>query len=1320
VSSSDLTLARHIDAVCERFESAWQSAAADTRLAIEEYLSDTPPQHRSQLVRELVRIDLHYRVRGGHTPTPDDYLARFHDLDASWLDAMIAAAVDPEAATVDRPGGPASDGSTFGDGAEAGDDTPPAAAGRFAVRGEIARGGMGVVYRAFDPDLGREVAVKTLGRKLAGSRRAGDRFVTEARITGQLQHPGIPPVHEVGELPDGRPFLAMKLIHGQTLAELLKATPADRPRFVRVFEQVCQTVGFAHEQGVIHRDLKPANVMVGAFGEVQVMDWGLAKQLPSDDFGLKNEDDPAPSPPSSNPQTEIGNRLSDRTRTGSVLGTLAFMPPEQARGEVRTLGRSADVFALGGILCHILTGQPPYTGTFDEVWSQATGGRVEAAFARLDTCGADPELIALAKRCLSPAAADRPADGAAVADAVGAYRAGVEERLHAAEREAAAAAARLAEGRKRRRWQAALAAAVGLLAVGGGAFAWWQDRQAADRRFEQAQVRAKEQVRRGRNEEAVQGLLTDCETAVVRSEAVQAAKALEEIDRRAADGVSDELTRRVERCRRDLAVLRELDRIDDLRWTWADDRYQQDEALDATRELFATLGLRPGGTDAEAVARRVNESLAADRLLGALDVWWSREPNADQSAVLRAADDDPYRTAVRDATVGLAGDLSELAMQPEALEQPARFARVFGEMGPGMLDQPAQIVRVFGELTPVPPNRRKEILLSAHHSEPGNLILLMALSHLDRTRTPASAAERASWYRAALAVRPRNAAVWNNLGVAENDRRNFAEAARCGRQAIGIDPNLKHAYGVLGLALAETGAWAAAEEVYRKAISRFPDYAVGYTNLCRVCLDTGRTEEAKEHGENAVRLDPKMAVAHNNLGQAWERLGHQDRAIASYETAIRVDPRTELAYSNLARLFQKSDPARALRYFQQAVMADPKNPRALTNLGAALVERDDLNRAVGLLREAVRLDPEFALARKNLGRALVGRREFVEAERHLTAATQLIPRDGYAHYLLGIANGSLKRWEQAKAAYETAIRLGPPKTEATARVNLANVLRELGRPDDALAHLQAAVRADPDLTTAHKNLAWDLLQRGRKDDAIAEYKEVVRCDPKNAEAHRNLGNLLAERGQIREASRHYQAAVDADPKMVFAHNGLANTLMDLGDVDGAMRQYAEATRLNADYAPGYYGLGKAWTVKNDARKAIECYEKAVSLDPKFAEAHNNLGMLLAASGDDARAKQCFERAIEANPKLPQPHLGLGNLLRKQQKYAEAIASFQNALRLAPRYADGHANLGLTYLEVGEVDKAIASLKKALELKPGLGPAQKGLERALTKQAEGKK
>ena len=368
----------------------------------------------------------------------------------------------------------------------------------YEIRGELARGGMGAVLQATDTALGREVAVKVLLDKYGPKSTAARRFVEEARIAAQLQHPGIPPVHELGALPDGRPFLAMKLIKGQTLDQLLasggrqppvpgqqgadapRSPRADTPNLVATFESICQAVAFAHARHVIHRDLKPSNVMVGAFGEVQVMDWGLAKVLT-----VGGDQPPRPDTDSSaETATEIRSpRDSDEadTQTGSLLGTPAFMPPEQAIGDIHQIGPRSDVFGLGAVLCAILTGKPPYVGS-DSVstWQLAARGKLADAFARLDECGADAELVALCKRCLASDPADRPADAGEVASLVAALRTAADERAKQAELdrvraegELAKAEAEAREQHKRRRavqGAAGAVAAVLLLGIAGTTF----------------------------------------------------------------------------------------------------------------------------------------------------------------------------------------------------------------------------------------------------------------------------------------------------------------------------------------------------------------------------------------------------------------------------------------------------------------------------------------------------------------------------------------------------------------------------------------------------------------------------------------------------------------------------------------------------------------------------------------------------------------------------------------------------------------------------------------------------------------------------------
>lgn len=298
--------------------------------------------------------------------------------------------------------------------------------GRYLVGAEIGRGGIGSVHEAWDVQLDRPAGIKVLHQKHLERPDVVRRFQEEARITSRLQHPGIVPVHERGISPDGRPFFVMRLITGQTLEELLclRQTPAEElPRFLGIFLQICQAMAYAHGQGVIHRDLKPANIMVGAFGVVKVLDWGLAKVLGEPD-PTKMVMDPSAEPEHANDPQHVS--LADsgfpRTQLGTVFGTPAYLPPEQARGEIDQVDKRADVFGLGAILCEILTGLPPYIGADgSEIYRRASTADIADAVARVHACNVGLDLLTLTQACLSPKPADRPADAAGVAEIITAH-----------------------------------------------------------------------------------------------------------------------------------------------------------------------------------------------------------------------------------------------------------------------------------------------------------------------------------------------------------------------------------------------------------------------------------------------------------------------------------------------------------------------------------------------------------------------------------------------------------------------------------------------------------------------------------------------------------------------------------------------------------------------------------------------------------------------------------------------------------------------------------------------------------------------------------
>jgi serine/threonine-protein kinase len=231
----------------------------------------------------------------------------------------------------------------------------------------IGRGGVGEVWRVQESTLNRTLAIKTLRPEYATRQDLISRFYEEARIQAQLQHPGIIPVHCLAQIPDGRMAFTMPEIQGRSLRQVIQTVHrASRGewkpdpfgwtfrRLLDAFHRVCETVAYAHSRGVIHRDLKPENVMAGSYGEVFVLDWGLAKVL---------EDDPRQEswPTLENPLPRTGDD-EFQTRVDAVIGTPQYMPPEQARGEIRQVGKASDVYALGGTLYEILAGHPPIRG----------------------------------------------------------------------------------------------------------------------------------------------------------------------------------------------------------------------------------------------------------------------------------------------------------------------------------------------------------------------------------------------------------------------------------------------------------------------------------------------------------------------------------------------------------------------------------------------------------------------------------------------------------------------------------------------------------------------------------------------------------------------------------------------------------------------------------------------------------------------------------------------------------------------------------------------------------------------------------------------
>jgi serine/threonine-protein kinase len=1099
-----------LDQACDRFEAAWR---AGERPQLEDFLGDVAGPDKQELFRELLAVELACRRQRGERPTPGDYRARFpqyieriqvvfqeeagvdKEAQASLtrLDLLAPAPWVKAAAALGPPDPPAAGGGSAPVLAGVGE------LGRYAFVEKIGAGGMGMVLRVHEPVLNRYLALKVLKEEHRGCPDLERRFLEEAQIAGQLQHPGIVPIHELGTLPDGRPFFTMRLVKGRTLGEQLasRASPADDlPRFLMIFEQVCQAMAYAHARRVIHRDLKPSNVMVGAFGEVQVMDWGLAKVLPVTSVMSPTEAPATEEAPAS--VVETVRSASGEKATAGALGTWAYMPPEQALGETGRVDQRADVFGLGAILCKILTGESPYVGTDAQVQLQAKLGQVQQALGRLETCGAAAELVRLAKACLAPRPEERPQDAGAVAQGISTYQRGVQEHLRQAELARAQAEVQAQEERKRRAVEQARAQAEGrrrratiglgvallLLVCGAAAAALWYQNHQARLDAEQSQRSAEAQRRKEAREEAIRRALEQAgqqldelhkrlqepngvfallnrpsDWRLFLNLARQSLEHAEKLKAAAQEPIEEDLAGRVRQLTdelmqddADLRLALRLEKIREDRSGLMDRRSMDRQAAQQYSQAFreARLEVLPGREPE--LARSVARSRIKGALLSALDDWalaaafQLNDVYKNILEVTRRADPGPWTDRLRDPR-----NWSNRAALDELVK--------------GVAD---------------------EVQLKS--LTPQTLVLWGALLQANKADTE-------DWRRHAQELYP--ADFWLNFELAN----------------IFGETNLRQAEGFCRAALAARSGSPAA-----------------WTMLGVLRDKQGDQKGASAHYQKALVLDAKYAPAWNNFGNVWKRQGDLKQAAEHYWEAIKLNPTLGPPWSNLGYLLaDKGDYVRAAMHFRKSLEMDSSQPDGWLGLGSLFMDKRKLKEARFHLEMAVKVDPRCAPAWYRLGNLVLWAGDPVEeAKPYFAKALAIKPR--YVEALLNAGYVLLKRGDHKGAVkyYEKALALD--QRSGIAWVMLGAARLEQGNPKGAVDAFRKAVGAEPnnpgfrsELGTALTRLgefqeAADMLEEGRR--LLPQLKEPLQYSVE--EVQEQLAAALATNRQMLDVEKRLE------------------------------------------------------------------------------------------------------------------------------------------------------------------------------------------------------
>ncbi|MBI4617672.1 MAG: tetratricopeptide repeat protein [Planctomycetes bacterium] len=1179
----------------------------------------------------------------------------------------------------------------------------PAGTGRirYRIQSVLGRGGMGEVLLAYDPELRRRVALKRIREEAAGHEEVRARFVEEAQITAQLDHPNVVPVHELGMDPDGQPFYAMKEVRGETLGDKIAAGTTSLPQLLRVFVKVCEAVGFAHSRGVLHRDLKPANVMVGDFGEVYVMDWGLAKLLGSGNDSRAARID-----------TDRYESREALTGAGGIVGTLSYLSPEQA-GVGGDLSRASDVYLLGGILYEILTGTPPHLdreGSGKPALLVRIGSEpVEAPSTRAPERRIPRELEAVARKALER---DPAARYAGVADLQADIEAYLDGRIVGAARYGALETAW--------RWVRAHRPVVGIALAIFFTAAAIQVYLIVQEKREAAAARAR-------------ALALDPPGMLARAAGVLREIPSDPTERSSPDAAEKESAREL------------LEELRALSEAWAD-ALRLDPSDEAVRRgLYETLlamgrlaeasedytlarfafGQAAGlsADDGEASRLKSGVEKAEGALLARhrqrIEFLLSRaeEGELDPERVGREAYEDAKielasyreRQTVEILVASLAGITERMrrrvretvlaAGEPDAEERQAGAGTIEGlesAVGawmegrvpaaaggtplriPEAQERIVQMAfdRIANREARRPRERHRqasavEILARAQGDElrekglDGRTLLALTCETLGLLGDPRGAVEALGFY------------LWTELDESRAVPAGIALVRLGGEGSLAETTLLE----LVGLAA---------------GIERPPPWSIDGEWWGRVKRELAR--RGRRAGA-AAPPDSRGATDHLRRGRILAAQGDLDGAIAEYGRAIELDPRLVKAYLGRGAARQeKGDFEGALEDQDRAVELAPQEAAAFNNRGMAKLALGDLEGAILDYTRAIELDPLYMDFRMNRGNAFTQRCDYAKAIEDFDRAIELDPQSAVAWFDRGVACYYAGDLEAAIRDYTRAVEIDSglaPAFDARGRAR-----SDGGDLDGAIADFTRAIELDPASLEPWLHRGDARVAMRDYDLAIKEFEYVLSIDPRSARAFFGRGRARLGKGDAEGAILDFTSVLSIEPAWGAAYNNRAYARFLLGEFDESIADANRAIEIDPERPVWYVTRGEARAAQGDLAGAIADHTRAIEIDPGLALAYRNRAGAHLALGDLPAATADATRAIELEPEIADAYVTRAAARRTAGNLAGASGDVDAALVLDPRSARAHLERSRMCEARGDRDAAIAACARAIEIDPG--------------------
>lgn len=1233
---------------------------------------------------------------------------------------------------------------------------------RYNSAAELGRGGMGVVLKVRDTDLRREVAMKVVrsDRAQPGTQNGNAvlrRFIEEAQITGQLEHPNIVPVHELGADADGRVYFTMKLVRGRPLNDVIKAlragdesTLAEYPldRLLGVFMKVCDALSFAHAHNVIHRDLKPENIMLGRFGEVLVMDWGLARILNQPEApglevvgGIETD--------SSQRKLEGDSRPSALSMEGTIAGTPAYMAPEQARGQVSRIDQTTDVFALGAILYELLILRPPYQGEGGtQVIERAAEGEIvppaeraakdpelRARLPRLPGGKVPAELEAIAMHALSYRQEKRYPTAKALKEDVENYMAG--RPVTVREDPLPVRAAKWVRRHPTLSMSTAAAAAVILVSVASIMFLVAQARKEALEQEGQLLATAKIAEEEARKRAAAEGETAARErelkeAAVVREQAMaRRAKAAEifrvgtEQAERARD-ITDPTLRDSARAE----AVGSLQKAADTDQAYIDPWF----AMGRLHHFFFDSRALECYGKVDAMARTEGAKGDARSLVYAGD--FSRLHLRDNKAARdyyerasRIAPDDPLALVGRGYVDALDGDFLK------AIENAQRARTIDGALWEPFMLEGMVRASVFKqddrELNELFDAALAEELLSQgllRNSREGILFNERGAARLELGRIADALAdfERACDLMPGAVEPPINRSIalmrqsrlGESLQIIEslvNAGSNHVGAwmqygtvllllSRIDDGIAALNKSLELRPGrpapLTNLALAEF--WRAnylqAEQYALKAIEAEKDYPQAWIALCEVRQAMLKYDSALEAVNTALQLRPNWAAAEIAKAKTLAMMGKFEDALEVARRAVKGQPESDEAWCVLGLAEQGLRNWRtAEEHHRKALDLNPRGGMAMLNLAIVLKFQGKIEEALPLAEESCKFPQLGARPHFEVGGCYLSMNRTSDALAHFLKSTEIDAAYGDAWINAAVSANKLGRPKEARDYAVQATRCRPDHVLSWVQLCQSEItLKDFDAANKAVDKAKVLETEDP---VARCDVAAMLYSLGRHDEAIAIAREVADNAPSYARPFEVLANVFIQQQKLEDALAARAEQAKRDPDNAWPWASSAVLLYDLGRFEDAIRAGKRALALDDSNALAHNYIGNARMELKQYDLAIESFEAAARADKTDEWPHFNIGVARIKQNRIVDAIAAFQQAVELNPRNGQAQWTLGLCLKNQQKWDDAQAAFAAALEINPANAGAAQEAGLAAIEAGDREAAQEFGQKATQLAP---------------------